>query len=136
MSVIAAAAVAISRSVNVSNLRGMASAAAPGGPVERSIVQKLQSRFAPLQHLEVLNESSKHNVPAGSETHFKVLVVADAFSGMSPLQRHRAVNETLAEDLQSGVHALSIVARTAAQWEEEGCKGLEGSPACRGGFGK
>lgn len=33
-------------------------------------------------HLEIINESFMHNVPPGSETHFKVLVVSEAFDGL------------------------------------------------------
>lgn len=51
------------------------------------------------------------------------------------LQRHRLVNEVLSHELQNGVHALSIVAKTPSQWEES-TKEVEKSPACRGGFGK
>jgi BolA protein len=34
--------------------------------------------------------------------------VADAFRGKSRLARHRMINETLAGELKSGVHALAI----------------------------
>jgi hypothetical protein len=44
---------------------------APPGPRQTEIVQKLSATFQPL-HLEVENESYKHSVPRGSETHFKV----------------------------------------------------------------
>ena len=30
-------------------------------------------------HLEIINESYMHNVPKGSETHFKVVVISDVF---------------------------------------------------------
>lgn len=45
------------------------------------------------------------------------------------------VNEALSLELQNGVHALSIVAKTPTQWEES-TKSVSPSPACRGGFGK
>lgn len=45
------------------------------------------------------------------------------------------MNEILKEELQNGVHALSIVAKTPKQWEES-VKEVEPSPNCRGGFGK
>ena len=61
---------------------------------------------------QVLNESSNHNVPEGSETHFKVVVVAEAFAGVSRIDRHRCINELLRMELESGVHALSVVAKT------------------------
>lgn len=67
-------------------------------PVEGSIISKLQAAFSPT-HLEVLNESASHNVPRGSETHFKVIVVSDGFAGVGPLDRHRLVNGALADEL-------------------------------------
>ena len=48
--------------------------------VEQRIREKLIGALAPV-HLEVVNESGQHNVPAGSETHFKVVVVSSAFAG-------------------------------------------------------
>ena len=41
----------------------------------------------------MVNESYMHNVPRGSETHFKVMVVSEAFAGLNRLARHRAVNK-------------------------------------------
>ncbi len=46
------------------------------------------------------------------------------------------MNDCLSSELSSGVHALSVVAKTPQQWEEQGKKPLEQSPKCRGGFGK
>ena len=48
------------------------------GPVESIVIQKLEKAFSP-NHLEVINESASHNVPAGSESHFKVIISADFF---------------------------------------------------------
>lgn len=48
-------------------------------PTELAIRKKLQDALNP-KHLEILNESYMHNVPKGSETHFKVLVVSDKFN--------------------------------------------------------
>lgn len=83
-------------------------------------------------YLSVVNESFKHNVPKGSETHFKVTVVSDSFEGVPLIQRHRSVNDILSQELNSGVHALSISAKTTSQWEKLG--GTEHStPNCLGG---
>ena len=46
------------------------------------------------------------------------------------------VNKVLAEELETGVHALSIVAKTTGQWEKAEKQSLDPSPHCRGGFGK
>ena len=72
-----------------------------------------------------------HNVPKGSETHFKVLIVSEKFVGKPLINRHREVNTVLAEELQSGVHALSIVAKTPSQWESD--PSFVKSPPCLGG---
>ena len=54
-------------------------------PVENSIRNKLSQHFNP-NHLEIINESYMHNVPKGSETHFKVVVVSSKFENSSLLQ--------------------------------------------------
>lgn len=103
------------------------------GPVATSMQTKLSQHFSP-QHLEIINESHMHNVPRNSETHFKVLVVSEKFQDTKLIARHRMVNDVLSEELRSGVHALSIVAKTPDQWTEG--QTVDKSPACRGGFGK
>lgn len=57
------------------------STVACGGPVEQVIVKTIHENLKPM-HLEVVNESYMHNVPKGSETHFKVLVVSDVFEDL------------------------------------------------------
>merc|ERR1712183_645307 len=99
------------------------------GEMER----KLRQAFEPT-HLEVVNESYKHCVPKDSETHFKVVIVSEKFGGVLLLERHRLVNETLAEELKGGVHALSIMAKTPAQWVQGGEKS-QTTPSCLGGHG-
>jgi len=106
---------------------------AAGKQIESSIRHKLESFFEP-KHLEVLNESYMHKVPKGSETHFKVVIVSDRFANEPLLNRHRLVNKILDEELKSGVHALSIIAKTPDQWESSS-KVIDKSPPCRGGTG-
>ncbi|XP_032218999.1 DNA-binding transcriptional regulator BolA [Nematostella vectensis] len=102
--------------------------------VEGSIKEKLSREFKPV-HLEVLNESYMHNVPKGSETHFKVVVISDEFKDKKLIQRHRMVNSVLKQELDEGVHALSIQAQTPDQWEACGSN-VTKSPPCMGGAGK
>jgi BolA protein len=86
--------------------------------VETRIREKLNKAFSPIQ-LMIENESHKHAHHAAmkgaantGETHFKVSVVSDSFAGQSRVQRHRMVNDVLAEELAGPVHALSVSART------------------------
>jgi len=55
------------------------------GPVEQTMRKKLTSGFEPI-HLELHNESYMHNVPKGSETHFKVVIVSSRFEGKPLIQ--------------------------------------------------
>ncbi|ETN63481.1 bolA [Anopheles darlingi] len=103
-------------------------------PIENAIRAGLSQELSPV-HLEVVNESYMHNVPKGSETHFKVLVVSPQFEGLPLIKRHRLVNDIVKTQLAGDfVHALSIVAKTPQQWDPNYT--LEPSPNCKGGFGK
>jgi BolA protein len=99
--------------------------------VQASIEAKLAEGLQPL-HLQVENESHRHNVPPGSESHFKVVVVTDTFEGKSLVARHRMVNEILADELQNRIHALALHTYTRQDWEDKhGAAPL--SPPCMGG---
>ncbi len=98
--------------------------------VQERIQTKLTERFAP-KHLEVLNESHQHAVPRGSETHFKVILVSDVFNGLSRIQRQQLVYETLREELNKGLHALSLKTSTPAEWMAR--PEMAPSPRCLGG---
>jgi BolA protein len=85
------------------------------GRVAERITEKLTQAFAPAE-LSVTDESHLHAGHAGArpegETHFRVRVVSQAFAGKTPLQRHRMINEVLADELAGPVHALAIAAAT------------------------
>jgi len=101
--------------------------------VKDLIEDKLTTAFDPA-HLEVVNESGNHNVPDGSETHFKVVIVSESFEGERLIARHRRVNDALAEELAGPVHALAIHTYTAADWQKR-FGNAPMSPPCRGGDG-
>ena len=99
-------------------------------PVESQIQTKLSAAFAPI-HLEVTNESHKHNVPPGSESHFKVVLVSADFVGKRQVQRHQAIYATLAEELAGGVHALALHTYSPEEWLAD--QAVPESPQCLGG---
>jgi BolA protein len=78
---------------------------------EDVITKKLTEAFAP-QSLKVMDESHLHEGHAGhrpgEQTHFRVYIVSELFKGMTRVQRHRLINQTLAGELKSDVHALAI----------------------------
>lgn len=57
----------------------MNSRAMLNGPIENSIKRKLETVLKPL-YCNIINESYMHNVPKGSETHFKVVIVSEKFN--------------------------------------------------------
>jgi stress-induced morphogen len=96
------------------------------------IQEKLSRALSP-EHLDVENESRMHNVPPGSETHFKVLIVSAAFEGLDLVDRHRKVNEILSAELKGGgLHALTMRTLTPSQWSEQATADFR-SPPCLGG---
>ncbi|PSW02077.1 transcriptional regulator BolA [Photobacterium lipolyticum] len=99
--------------------------------IQERIKEKLQEALSPT-HLEVINESYMHNVPEGSESHFKVIVVSKQFEGLRLLGRHRAVNAALAQELANDIHALAVHTYTQSEWQNL-FGGAPVSPPCQGG---
>ena len=99
-------------------------------PIEMRIVTKLTAVFEPT-YLQVINESYMHSVPAGSETHFKVVIVTNSFSGKRQVPRHQAIYTCLAEELQNGVHALALHTFSPDEWVAN--NHMPESPPCMGG---
>ena len=99
--------------------------------IQTAIEEKINTSLTPT-YLEVLNESGNHNVPPGSESHFKVTIVSNEFDGKMLLARHRIINKLLAEELAGAIHALSIHSFTPSEWSEKNEQSRQ-SPPCLGG---
>ena len=99
--------------------------------VQSTIEEKLANGLN-LMHMEVINESSNHNVPPGSESHFKLVLVSPQFEGQTLIKRHRLVNELLADELQGQIHALSMHTYTEDEWYKRN-QNAPMSPPCLGG---
>ena len=90
------------------------------GPVAAIIREKLTEGLAP-RRLEIEDDSWRHaghhhdggmDATPGGESHFNLVIVSDAFQGLSRLARQRAVNALLKAELAGPIHALSIQALT------------------------
>ena len=102
---------------------------------QETITTKLNNAFSP-EHLEVINESFMHNVPEGSESHFKIIIVCDDFKDKMLIARHRLVNKVLQDELskeqsEGGIHALALHTMTMEEWFKKGK--VTDSPECLGG---
>ena len=98
--------------------------------IQNIIESKLNQELQPV-HLEIINESNRHAGTA-KDSHFKAIVVSDAFEHVSRIQRHRQINEILAEELQQTIHALSLQLFTPSEWEARHGV-IPKSPPCMGG---
>ncbi|KAK4727251.1 hypothetical protein R3W88_032168 [Solanum pinnatisectum] len=83
------------------------------------IKEKLEKELRPVE-LEVEDISYQHAGHAGirdsdGETHFNLKVVSEEFEGKSLVKRHRMIYGLLQDELQNGLHALSIVAKTPCE---------------------
>ena len=88
--------------------------------------QKLQSALEATL-LEIEDVSHQHaghaamralpNAP--HETHFNLKIVSPKFTGHTLVKRHRMVYDLLADELSSGLHAISIVAKTPQEVQQK-----------------
>ncbi len=84
--------------------------------LQSRIEGKITAALAP-EHLEVINESRLHaghqpGFDGTGESHFRIRIVATAFNSMNMVMRHRKINELLKEEIDRGLHALAIEAKT------------------------
>ncbi len=104
------------------------------GPVQAQLLSRIKAAF-PDASIELINESSQHSVPAGSESHFKALVVTPRFEGLSRIERQRLVLAAVGDLLPAGgggraaIHAFTMRCLTVAESEQLG-GGKVVSPPC------
>jgi len=83
------------------------------GAIFDAIQQKLTEAFSPTR-LEIEDESSRHaghsGALPGGESHFKVLIEAEAFAGAPKVARQRMIYRALSAEMAGPVHALSLKA--------------------------
>ncbi len=87
--------------------------------LQTQIEEKISAALAP-EHIEVINESHLHaghqpGFDGTGESHMRVRVVASAFDGMNRVMRHRKINELLKDEIDRGLHALAIDAKTPGE---------------------
>ena len=84
--------------------------------IAERIRQKLEAALQPAR-LEIHNDSHLHaghhaGAHRGEETHFRIEIVAEGFTGENRVARQRRVYAILADELAGSVHALQLSALT------------------------
>lgn len=95
------------------------------------MIEKIQNKLQVLQPqvVDVVNESHMHAGPA-TDSHFKLVVVSDAFAGVRPVARHQQVYALLADELAGPIHALALHLYTPEEFQTVQ---VPLSPNCLGG---
>jgi BolA protein len=95
------------------------------GQMGSRLRRKLEAAFAP-SSLDIADESARHAGHAGAapggETHFRIRIVSETFTGLSRVERQRKVYAALADEIAGGVHALAL--STLTPNEAQGNKAL------------
>ena len=94
--------------------------------IHKAIIEDLNMAFS-VEHLYLENESSMHNVPPNSESHFKLVIVSNDFSDISMVKRHQNIYSALNRVLKK-IHALSIQAFSIEEYKKNPV--ILSSPKC------
>ncbi|MBD5772044.1 BolA family protein [Marinomonas colpomeniae] len=98
--------------------------------VQAQIDQRIKEQVD-TYHMTLENESHMHNVPEGSESHFKLVLVSDDFDGKRLVQRHQLVYGILENEMNK-IHALAMHLYSIKEWNERNSLSPL-SPKCHGG---
>ncbi|WP_454905506.1 BolA family protein [Aggregatibacter sp.] len=97
---------------------------------QQELEQRLCQEFEP-HFIAVENESYMHSSGRGADSHFKIVLVSDAFEGISKVARHQKIYQLLSQDLKNGIHALALHLYTKQEWDKLG-RQFPKSPNCAG----
>ena len=83
------------------------------------IEEKIRHELAP-EALEIINESHLHaghqeTFDGTGETHLRIRIVANAFEGLSRIERHRRLNALVTAEMDKGLHAIAIEAKAPSE---------------------
>lgn len=98
-----------------------------------SIAQQIETKIKqnlPIYDMSLQNDSHLHAGPA-TESHFKLVLVSEAFSGLNRVKRHQAVYQALGE-LMTQFHALALHTYTPAEWQARQTQVPESTPCAHG----
>ena len=97
---------------------------------QQELEQRLCQEFEP-HFIAVENESYMHSSGRGAASHFKFVLVSDAFEGISKVARHQKIYQLFSQDLKNGIHALALHLYTKQEWDKLG-RQFPKSPNCAG----
>ena len=99
--------------------------------IEATLESKLLAEFKP-ERLKIDNDSKRHAGPA-TESHFRVIIVSEAFAGENAVQRQRLVYACLTEELAGPIHALQLKCLTPGEYDAADGEVTLKAPPCGGG---
>lgn len=100
-----------------------------GQSVHKQLCRLLQRELVPV-HMELIDQSDQHGGNR-QETHFKLILVSNRFSGMRLVQRHQFVYQLAQEFIGNPIHALAMHLFTVVEWQTD--PSVAAAPSCLGG---
>ena len=89
----------------------------------------LQQQLHPV-YMELVDQSHQHSGNR-QETHFKLILVSNTFSGLRLVQRHQRIYQLAKELMGNPIHALTMHLFTVAEWQANAL--VPAAPSCLGG---
>lgn len=90
--------------------------------------QRILKRLQLLQptYIDLKNDSDKHaghtehlgGAGFTGETHYKLTLVSDVFSGLSRIDRQRKVNDLISDEFKTGLHAFEMKTFTVSEFQK------------------
>ena len=99
--------------------------------IQHTIEAKLMETFSP-ERLRIDNDSNRHAGPA-TDSHYRLVIVSQAFEGNNAVKRQRAVYACLAEEMAGPLHALQMKCLTPAEYDAANGDVTLKAPPCGGG---
>jgi len=84
--------------------------------MHQHLTEQLKTALSPT-HLEVIDESHNHSGTA-TESHFKLVVASNYFTGLQLINRHRFIHKLFKDELNN-IHALALHTYTPDEWKEK-----------------
>uniref|UniRef100_A0A0D3FFJ7 BolA protein n=3 Tax=Oryza TaxID=4527 RepID=A0A0D3FFJ7_9ORYZ len=103
---------AVRRTVSMMSSRGTSAMLSRAARMRQKLQSALEASALDIEDVSYQHAGHAAVKDNANETHFNIRVISPKFEGQSLVKRHRMVYDLLTDELNSGLHAISIVAKT------------------------
>uniref|UniRef100_A0A0E0KAL3 Uncharacterized protein n=1 Tax=Oryza punctata TaxID=4537 RepID=A0A0E0KAL3_ORYPU len=103
---------AVRRTVSMMGSRGTSAMLSRAARMRQKLQSALEASALDIEDVSYQHAGHAAVKDNANETHFNIRIISPKFEGQSLVKRHRMVYDLLTDELNSGLHAISIVAKT------------------------